>query len=188
MPLDIASLGVDWYAANLHKWAHAPRGCGILWAAPDRQSILHSPIVSWGRDKGFRDEFEHIATGDPTSCLAAPEGIALLREWDFDRCVDYMHALALEAADILTSRWRTRFEIPAEMIGSMVTVPLPEAAGRSDADAASLRLELLMDDNIEVQLHAWRARLWARVSAQVYNDESDILRLADAVARRRPPS
>src|SRR5689334_17321589 len=48
-PLDIESLGVDWYAANLHKWAHAPRGCGILWAAADRQSLLHAPVVSWGR-------------------------------------------------------------------------------------------------------------------------------------------
>src|SRR6185436_11903122 len=85
--LDIASLGVDWYAANLHKWAHAPRGCGILWAAPDRQATLHAPVVSWGRDRGFRAEFEHTPTADPTSYLAAPEGIALLREWGFDACV-----------------------------------------------------------------------------------------------------
>ena len=35
--LDIPSLGVDWYAANLHKWCHAPRSCGFLWAPPERQ-------------------------------------------------------------------------------------------------------------------------------------------------------
>jgi len=34
----IESLGVDWYAANLHKWAFAPRGCGVLWAAPERRA------------------------------------------------------------------------------------------------------------------------------------------------------
>jgi len=39
----------------------------------------------------------------------------------------------------------------------------------------------LVDDRIEVQLHAWRGRLWARVSAQVYNDRADIERLARAV-------
>ena len=38
--------------------------------------------------------------------------------------------------------------------------------------------------HIEVQLHAWRGRLWTRVSAQIYNDRSDIVRLADAVSRR----
>ena len=183
-PLDIASLGVDWYAANLHKWAHAPRGCGILWAARDRQSVVHFPIVSWGHNKGFRDEFEHTATGDPTSYLAAPEGIALLRDWDFDACVEYMHGLAWEAADILTERWRTTFEIPRDMVGTMVTVPLPQDAGASDADATRLRLALLLEERIEVQLHAWRGRLWTRVSAQIYNDRADIARLADAVARR----
>jgi isopenicillin-N epimerase len=183
-PLDIPSLGVDWYSANLHKWAHAPRGCGILWAAHERQSVLRFPVVSWGHDKGFREEFEHIATCDPTSLLAAPEGIALLREWDFDACVTYMHGLAWEAAGILTERWRTTFDIPRDMAGAMVTVPLPEGAGTTDADAARLRLALLVEDRIEVQLHAWRGRLWTRVSAQIYNDRSDITRLADAVARR----
>ena len=104
--LDIASLGVDWYAANLHKWAHAPRGCGILWAAPDAAGRRSTrPVVSWGRDHGFRDEFEHTATLDPTSFLAAPEGIALLREWDFDAAVRYMHELAWEAGQTLCDRW-----------------------------------------------------------------------------------
>ena len=93
-PLDIPSLGVDWYAANLHKWAHAPRGCGILWAAPERQSIapLAGRVVG-PRPRASAREFEHTATGDPTSYLAAPEGIALLREWGFDACVA-LHARA----------------------------------------------------------------------------------------------
>ncbi len=182
--LDIAALGVDWYSANLHKWALAPRGCGILWAAPDRQQILHSPIVSWGRDRGFIHEFEHTATSDPTSCLAAPEGIALLHEWDFDMCVSYMHGLAWDAAHALTERWKTKFEIPREMVGAMVTVQLPESAGSTDDDATRLRLALLVEDRIEVQLHAWRGRLWTRVSTQIYNDTADVMWLGEAVARR----
>jgi isopenicillin-N epimerase len=183
-PLDIPSLGADWYAANLHKWAHAPRGCGILWAAPERQASLHSPIVSWGRNQGFREEFELVATSDPTSYLAAPEGIALLREWNFEACVSYMHGLAWEATGMLTERWRTTFEIPRAMVGSMATVPLAPEAGTTAAEATRLRLALLVEDRIEVQLHAWRGRLWARVSAQIYNDRTDIARLGDAVARR----
>jgi isopenicillin-N epimerase len=183
-PLDISSLGVDWYAANLHKWAHAPRGCGFLWVAPRWQPSVHTPVVSWGRDRGFRAEFEHTATSDPTSCLAAPEGLALLREWGFEACVAYMHDLAWEAAHVLADRWHTRFDIPRDMIATMVTVPLPPEAGSTDDDAARLRLALLVEERIEVQLHAWRGRLWTRVSAQVYNDRSDIARLAEAVARR----
>jgi isopenicillin-N epimerase len=184
IPVDIRSLGVDWYGANLHKWAHAPRSCGFLWAAPERQAILHAPVVSWGRDKGFLPEFEHTPTTDPTSLLAAPDGIALLREWNFDACVDYMHRLALDAATLLTEAWGRSFDVPTSMVGTMVTVPLPPELGSTDADATRLRLALLVEDRIEVQLHAAYGRLWIRVSAQVYNDRTDLQRLGDAVAKR----
>jgi isopenicillin-N epimerase len=183
-PVDIGSLGVDWYAANLHKWAHAPRACGILWASRERQSILRAPVVSWGHGKGFRHEFEHTATADPTSYLAAPEGIAMLREWNFERCIQYTHDLAWESAQTLAARWGTRFDVPRSMVGAMATVPLPDAAGSSDDDAERLRLALLVEDRIEVQLHAWRGRLWTRVSAQIYNEHADIVRLGEAVSRR----
>jgi len=182
--VDIPALGVDYYSANLHKWAHSPRPCGILWAAPDRQEGLHHPIVSWGSGKGFLREFEWQATGDPTAYLAAPDGVALLQEWGFPSVLSYMHDLAWEAGRLLTTTWDTILETPRDMVGAMVTVPLPERAGSTDEDARKLRLSLLVDDRIEVQLHAWRGRLWTRVSAQLYNDRADIDRLANAVLRR----
>ena len=76
--------------------------------------MLHFPVVYWGRDKGFREEFEHTATSDPTSCLAAPEGIALLREWDFD-AVRALHARRSPGRPPVTStdRWGTTFDDPA---------------------------------------------------------------------------
>jgi isopenicillin-N epimerase len=184
LALDIPSLGADWYAANLHKWAHAPRACGILWAAADRQEILRNPVVSWGAGHGFHHEFERTATGDPTNYLAAPEGIAILHEWGFPGVLDYTHTLAWEAAAILTAAWKTTLDVPREMVGAMVTVPLPAAAGTTVEDASRLRLALLVEDRIEVQLHAWHERLWVRVSAQVYNDRGDIERLGDAILRR----
>ena len=182
--VDIPSLGADWYAANLHKWAHAPRPCGILWARPDRQAPLHHPVASWGYGRGFHQEFDHVATNDPTSCLAAPEGIALLREWRFESVLAYIHQLAWDAGQILTTCWGTTLDAPQAMIGAMVTVPLPESAGSTPADATKLRLQLLVEDRIEVPVHAWRGRLWTRVSAQVYNERSDVERLAEAVKRR----
>jgi isopenicillin-N epimerase len=180
----ISELGVDWYAANLHKWAHAPRSCGILWAAPDRQAMLHHPVVSWGSGRGFHAEFEHTATIDPTSCLASPEGIALLQEWGFSAVLAYMHELAWETAAILGDLWGMRVETPEQMIGAMVAVPLPIEAGKSQEDADRLRLALLISDGIEVQVHSWRERLWARVSAQVYNEPHDVERLGLAVCRQ----
>jgi isopenicillin-N epimerase len=183
-PLDIEALGVDFYAANLHKWAHAPRACGFLWVPPRWQPAMHAPIVSWGHNHGYREEFEHTPTIDPTNYLAAPEGLALLREWGFAACVAYQQELAWNAGQLLSDCWRTPFATPRSMVGTMVTVALPETLGSTSADADRLRLALLVDDHIEVHLFAWRGRLWTRVSAQVYNEPGDVERLAEVISRK----
>lgn len=184
LALDVTAHAVDWYAANLHKWCHAPRSCGFLWAPRERQDGLHPATISWGLDAGFAREFDWVGTLDPTNYLTAPVGVALLREWGFEEARDYMHGLAWSAGRLLTERWGTELGAPETMIGTMVTVPLPTRAGGTKEDATRLRLALLAEDRIEIQMHAWRGRLWVRVSAQVYNDLDDVAALADAVLRR----
>lgn len=184
LPLDVPSLGVDWYVANLHKWAHAPRSAGFLWAHPDRQAGLHPPVISWGLDEGFTAEFDWVGTRDPSPWLAAPAGIAFLDELGLDAVRRYNHDLAWHAAQSLTTRWQTPLEIREDHIGSMATIALPASLGSTADDALRLRNALLFEDGIEVQVHAGHGRLWTRVSAQVYNDEDDVARLGDAVARR----
>lgn len=182
--LDIGSLEVDWYVANLHKWAWSPRSCGILWAAPERQAATHPAVISWGLDQGFTTEFDWVGTRDPAPFLAAPEGIAMMREMGWDDVRRYIHDLAVDAARRLAARWGVVLPAPETAIGSMATLPLPERAGTSADDAFRLRDALLFEDGIEVQLHAALGRLWVRVSAQVYNEAADYDRLADAVLKR----
>lgn len=184
LALDIPSLGADWYVGNLHKWAYAPRSSGILWAAPERQAGLHPLVISWGLDQGFTAEFDWVGTRDPSAYLAAPAAIDYLNELGFDSVRAYNHGLAWDAARHLTRRWGTELAIPESMTGSMVTLPLPERLGGEKTDARRLRDALLFEDGIEVQLHAWRGRLWVRISAQVYNEMADYERLAEAVLRR----
>jgi len=189
LPLDVPALGVDWYAANLHKWAHAPRSAGFLWADARRQSDLHPPVISWGLDQGFVAEFDWVGTRDPSPWLAAPEGLRFLDELGFESVRRYNHDLAWRAAGMLCARFGTTLEVDEATAGAMVTLPLPAQLGDSAADAARLRDALLFDDRIEVQIHAGHGRLWTRLSAQVYNDMSDFERLAEAVMRyadRRP--
>jgi len=184
IPLDIASLGVDWYGANLHKWAYTPRSCGILWASPERQEGLHPTVISWGLDKGFTAEFDLVGTRDPSPHLAAPDGIAYLRDLGVGAVQAYNHDLAWEAARALGARWGTALGMPESMVGTMATFALPERLGASPTDAAQLRDALLFEDRIEAQIHAARGRLWVRLSAQVYNEMSDFERLGDAIAAR----
>jgi isopenicillin-N epimerase len=186
IPLDVRSLGVDWYAANLHKWAWAPRSSGILWASPERQPSLHPVVISWGLGEGFTREFDWVGTRDPSPWLAAPEGIALMGDLGTGAVQRWNHELAWQAARMLHDRWGTEPGSDEGDVGTMATVALPAELGSTHEDAARLRDALLYEESIEVQLHAWGGRLWVRVSAQIYNEISDFERLAAAVESRRP--
>lgn len=181
--IDLSSLGVDWYTANLHKWACSPRSCGFLWAAPHRQADLHPPVISWGLDQGFTAEFDWVGTRDASACLAAPDGLAFLQDLGIDAVWRHNHGLAWQGAQLLTERWGTTLGFRESDIGFMATVPMPAGAGSNQQDAARVRDKLLFDHHIEVQVHAAHGSVWARISAQVYNEIGDVERLADAVLK-----
>lgn len=184
IPVNIPALGVDWYVGNLHKWAWVPRSSGILWAAPERQADLHPLVASWGLDGGFTVEFDMPGTRDPSAHLTAPAALGLLEGWGFDAITQYNHGLAWTGARRLAECWGTELETPETMIGTMATVPVPRDCGTTREEAQALRDGLLFEDGIEVQVHAWRGRIHIRISAQIYNDMTDVERLARAVALR----
>ena len=180
--LDIPALGVDWYVANLHKWAFAPRGCGVLWAAPDRREGLHPSVISWGLDVGWHQEFDWTGTRDPTPFLCAPAGIEFMTGFlGLQAMREHNHALAWRAAQRLAARSALDWATPENMVGCMATAPLQSQLGSVAADAARLKDWLLFERRIEIPVIARDGRLWARVSAQVYNDDDDIDRLVDAL-------
>jgi isopenicillin-N epimerase len=182
--LDVPSIGADWYVGNLHKWAYAPRSSAFLWAAPGREEGLHPPVISWGIGRGYTTEFDWAGTRDPSAYLAAPAAIAFMKELGLDAMRAYNHRVAWEGARLLGSAWGTWPGLTESMVGTMATVPLPERVGSSKEDAARLRDALLEGDRIEVQLHSWQRRLWVRISTQIYNELSDVERLAKAITSK----
>jgi isopenicillin-N epimerase len=181
LSLDVNSIGADYYVANLHKWAMAPRSSAFLVAAPERQAALHPAVISWGLGQGFLQEFDWVGTRDATPWLLAPEGIRFLQDLGLDALRTYNHDLAWHTAQFLTDRWGTPLCIDESMVGCMVSVMTPEAVGSVKADAVRLRDRLLFEHDIEVQVHARAGRVWVRVSAQGYNERGDIEKLALAV-------
>src|SRR5207244_5216838 len=118
IPVDIPSLGVDWYAGNLHKWAWSPRSSGILWTAEEHQKRLHHTVISWGLDQGLADAFDWPGTRDPTPHLAAPAGIEFMRELGVDSVQRYNHELALNAGREMAAQWNSTLMGPEPMIGT----------------------------------------------------------------------
>jgi isopenicillin-N epimerase len=184
LDLNIAELGVDWYVGNLHKWGFVPRSCGILWAAKEHQTNLHPTVISWGLDQGFTQEFDLLGTKDPTAALAAPAALEFIAALGADQMRHHNNSLAWQGAHLLAQHLGTTFAIPKSMVGTMAAVPLPDSAGSSGEAAFALQHALLYQDHIEIPILEVRGRLYARISAQVYNQTSDIEHLADCLKKR----
>jgi isopenicillin-N epimerase len=181
--LDIPSLGADWFVGNLHKWAFAPRACGFLWVSPVRRAALHPPVISWGLDVGLAQEFDWTGTRDPSAVLCAPDGIAFMRDVvGLEAMRNWNHDLVWRMAHTLAARWGQPFDTPEALVGCMASVALPrriQALG--EGAALALKDWLFHERRIEAQALSIRGLAHVRLAAQVYNDESDFERLAEAV-------
>jgi isopenicillin-N epimerase len=181
LPLDVSSIGADFYVANLHKWAMAPRSSAFLVVGPSFHAAIHPVVISWGFGSGFTQEFDWVGTRDPTPWLCAPEGIRFLNDLGYEELRRYNHDLVWQGARYLTECWHTPLAVDETAIGCMASAMTPEQCGSTKEDAVRLRDRLLFEHNIEVQVHARAGRVWVRISAQVYNEMGDIEQLAAAV-------
>jgi isopenicillin-N epimerase len=188
--VSIESYGVDWYAANLHKWWWVPRSSAVLWTALEHRPFLHHAVISWGLDQGIAGEFDLPGTRDPSPHLSAPDALAMRAEFGEANILRHNHQLALDTATLLRDTWQMDWPTDPERVGPMVTLALPDGLGFDAADANRLRDLLWHDARIEVPVYPRPSDcspgLMVRVSCQVYNDLDDVQRLADAVTALVP--
>ncbi|HEX5013162.1 MAG TPA: aminotransferase class V-fold PLP-dependent enzyme [Candidatus Limnocylindrales bacterium] len=207
VPLALDELGAAYYAANLHKWVCAPKGSAFLHVRRDRQEAVRPATISHGANapaaKGprFRSEFDWQGTLDPTAWLAVPTALQVvggLVEGGWPAVMARNHALAIDAGGAMGALLGTS-PSPAEMIGSMVALPLPEdgplggppAEGQSSPlEADPLQTAIYDRFAIEVPIGPFPVpaaespdppRRLIRLSAALHNDRDDIDRLVDAL-------
>ncbi len=181
--LDVTALGAAYYAGNLHKWVCAPKGAAFLWVRPDRQAGIHPNTISHYLDQGLTEEFQWQGTRDITAWLCARDSIEFMEQFGWDNVRRHNHALAVWAQATLSRRWGVPTTTPADgsMLGSMASVPVPEAARRHFPDAAAVQRRLLEKYRIELPVIDWSDRWWIRVSCQIYNEPGQYERLGEAV-------
>jgi isopenicillin-N epimerase len=214
IPLDMATIGCDFYGGNCHKWLLAPSGAGFLYFGPGTEDRVQPLQVSWGwhhdlRRADERDDygstprlraFEFEGTRDPCSWLAAPAAI------DFQETLGWDGIRARVAH--LVSRVREQLGDKAELCpatpavrslhGAMTAFRLPD-----DLNPIALRRGLWVRYRIEAPIIEWfesfvsrtgasfesRSVPWQyliRVSTWWYNTEEEIDRLAAAMRKLLP--
>jgi isopenicillin-N epimerase len=201
LDLDLAAIGADYYAGNLHKWVCAPKGAGFLWVRHDRQERIRPLVISHGANlplsgqSRFRAEFDWQGTNDPSAWLAVLDALefgAALLPGGWAALRDRNRGLALAGRDLLCGATGQEPPIPDEMIGSMAAVPLDWEDRPTGVQGVELYGDAvhgaLLADGIQVMVTPWpqrpeggRWRRLVRISAAAYNDLAQMERLADAL-------
>jgi isopenicillin-N epimerase len=181
--LDVPALGADWYVGNCHKWLFAPKGAAFLWASPRAQAGIHPVVISHYYGSGFTSEFDWVGTRDPSAWLSVPDGIDYLERLGVERVRERNHALAIEAATMIARSWKSELGAPPDRFAAMATIRVPDTPETSVAAGRALRARLWREQRIEVPIMSFGGALWARVSAQVFNQTDDYRRLAAVFAR-----
>ncbi|HEV2302689.1 MAG TPA: aminotransferase class V-fold PLP-dependent enzyme [Stellaceae bacterium] len=176
--LDVPALGVQWYVGNLHKWAFAAKGTGVLWCAAERQAELHPVTISHDLGQGFAAEFDYCGTRDNSPWLAVPAALDFLEAAGPGALRERNRALAASAGQMLSEAWRSDCAAAPEFCAAMAAVRVPG----SWAESAAARLEvyrILDEHRIRAGVMLLDDGLWIRVSAQIYNELDDYRRLVE---------
>ncbi len=202
IPLRLAELGAAYYTGNLHKWICAPKGAAYLFVREDKRETVHPLVVSHGENRhrpgrsAFHDRFDWAGTLDPTPWLCAGSAVrwcSTLLPGGLGELMAQNHALAVESRALLCEALRVEAPCPESMIGSMATIPLPDALQNEPPSRPDLRrfqgwlgadrlqAWLAGEHRIEVPIVRWGqdGRRWVRISAQVYNSRAQFEHLAE---------
>ena len=183
LPLDLRALGAAYYVGNCHKWLCAPKAAGFLNVRRDRQAGLMPLVISHGASSTRTDKsryrllFDWGGTTDPTAALCVPAALKLmgsLLPGGWPEVMRANRALALQARELLCRSLELAPPAPAEMLGSMASLLLPERPADLD--------RLWREEGIEVATFEQWPRL-LRVSAQLYNQIEDFEKLARALRK-----
>jgi isopenicillin-N epimerase len=178
LPLDVPSLGVDWYVGNLHKWAFAARGTAVIWCAPERQAALHPVSISHYLGQGFAAEFDFSGTRDSSAWAAVPEALDYLAALGPEAVHAHNNALAREAAEMLADAWDSKIAAVPQFSAAMVSVRLPGVTAADRTAARRIARHLREAYGISAGVMTIDGGVWLRVSAQIYNEIDDYRPLA----------
>ena len=192
LPLDVDRIGAAYYTGNCHKWLCTPKGSGFLHVRRDRQDGVLPLAVSHGfnstrTDRSrFRLLFDWGGTDDPTPFLCIPEAIRFLGSLlpgGWSALMQRNRELALTGRALLCDALGIPQPAPAEMIGSLAAVPLPDSEGPPPpAGSMNDPLQRTIYDRYRVEVPIFvfprHPRRLVRIAAQLYNSRAQIELLA----------
>jgi len=198
LELDLEGLGAAFYTGNCHKWLCAPKGSAFLHVREDLHDLVRPLVISHGANVSARDRsrfhLEHDWTGtrDPSAWLTVPAAIREMErmlDGGWDELRRHNRDLVLAGRKLLCEALEIEEPCPESMIGSLASVPLPDADASRCADLLQfdpLQDRLFEEWRIEVPVINWPCppKRLLRVSSQLYNSRDQYVYLARALTGR----
>lgn len=178
LALDLKALDPDFYVGNCHKWLFAAKGAAFLSVAPRFRAPLHPGTISHGYGQGLAAEFDWVGTRDVGAWLSVPDGIAYGEKLGWAKLRARNDGLIDRAVTLLARSWGTRIGSPQGLRAHMGAVEIPLAGAADEARAQKLWSRLYEVHRIQMPVIAFAGALWARPSAQIYNELPDYEALA----------
>lgn len=141
LPIDLTSLQPDFYVSNLHKWLFVPRGCSVLYVAPQHHRLIQplpinraspDPNVELSEEEELNLlilKFAFSGTSTYASVLTIPVAIKFRNEvcGGEDAIRKYTSLLAVEVGKAIASRWGTEVmeNSTRTLTTSLVNVEVP---------------------------------------------------------------
>ena len=160
----------------------------------DCRNGLHPPVISHGfnsprKRPRWLEEFDWVGTMDPSAWLTAPFAIQWMSEllpggWEEIRATN--RDRAIRGRNIVAAALGVSAPCPDSMIGSIASLPLPDGTAQTPVSslyADELHIRLFKEHQIEIPVVPWPSppKRLIRLSAQVYNEDEQYVRLSHAL-------
>ena len=186
-PLDVRRCGVDFLAADGHKWMLGPEGAGLLFIRRELLDCLRPLNVGWNSVRNGHDFSRCEFDLRPTAARyeGGSANMAGIAAWGAS--LDLLVSCGLTPTDSpLAARildWNERAVERLKQLGAVIRSPWQEG-NRSGI----LSFELPGQDSAAVRRHCLHRGVvlsvrhgWLRISPHAYNDQDDLERLIDAL-------
>ncbi len=189
LPVDVKAMGIDFLAADGHKWLVAPESAGVLYVQDDLIEMLHPNVVGWMNMVNSGDYGNYQFKFEPTARRFEPGSynvagihalggsLELLLEVGIDRVWSRVEALTTRLCDGLRSKsYRVFSPCGNGQRSGIVTFDPPLSSVRATPALPQIVADL-KKQKIEIVIRERRLR----ASPHFYNSLEQIDRLVAAL-------